>query len=174
MADADKTPSVLRRRIPSLRHDQLLSAKRSARHATESRSVSRSRGTGAPPLPFRSRWLRGYARARSSVVQRTRARRSLGGDEGPQTVLRPGGWRTHPNRGCPIRRGFRRMGTAKAGTVGFVAGLTVATTSSPFSTALHNKNPDSCDEQPLLRTQERANSPYARVLHRQELLQVRS
>ncbi len=85
-----------------------------------------------------------------------------------------GGWRTHPNRGCPIRRGFRRMGTAKAGTVGFVAGLTVATTSSPFSTALHNKNPDSCDEQPLLRTQERANSPYARVLHRQELLQVRS
>jgi len=51
----------------------------------------------------------------------------------------------------------------------------------PFSTAFHKNNSNSCDEQPLLRMQDSASSPYARELNSQILthrsayrLQVRS
>jgi putative transposase len=42
VADADQPASLLRRRIPSLHHYELLSAKSAAEHAAESRSVSGS------------------------------------------------------------------------------------------------------------------------------------
>src|SRR5260221_1472666 len=88
VANADQPASLLRRWIPSLHHYQLLSAKSTAGHAAESRSVSRSHGAGAALARCRGGWIRSDARARSSFVQRAGARRSLGGDEGPETVVR--------------------------------------------------------------------------------------
>ena len=87
VVDADQPASLLRCWIPSLHHYELLSAKSAAGHAAEPRSVSGSHGEGAAALPFRSGWVRCDARARSSLVQRTGARGSLDGDEGPEAVV---------------------------------------------------------------------------------------
>ena len=96
------------------------------------------------------------------VLKQSFARRLLGRGAGP-CVLRH-------SQGCPIRRGFRRVGTNKRGhTGGFAGVLTVAARFSPFSTAFHKKNSNSCDVQPLLRMLERASSPYAREPDQQVL-----
>src|ERR1700722_564024 len=104
VAHADQPAPLLQRRISSLHHHQLLPKKTPARHSAESRSVSRSLGRGAPPSPFRDRRLRGHARARPFVVQRTGARRSFGGDESHQTVLRSASVQktSHRRRPAPV------------------------------------------------------------------------
>ena len=70
--------------------------------------------------------------------------------------------------GGPLKPGFGLSGdvqTSKTWEIG--DGRDVHTLQPSFSTALHNNNPSSCDEQPLLRIAERASSFHARGLSQQ-------
>src|SRR5512140_1163046 len=86
---AEPAPSILRCGVLPLHHYELLPAVAVAGPCAESRSVSAGAGAGAAKVPLCGCGIRGDARACALADQRAAARRSVGGDESPETRLRP-------------------------------------------------------------------------------------